>query len=315
MTSPANSFHEGPLPAGFTMDFEPALFNLPEFLTLQSRTHWLSFYVLNMDRRKVTALMHVHSEGESAQSPLRGPFGSVESVKGINPQVLYDFLTYVERRLKAHGIRELVIKNPPRAYDPEFISLLETCLINLDFMVAIAEPGAVIQVGNTTFAEGLPPSEFVRKRNAQNSGLQFEMLSPADLDEVYRFIAACHEEKGYKVSISHQQLSETVSRFPGRYLLSVVREAGVIRAASVSIRVKENILYNFLVNHEKSLNRLSPPILLMEGLYEYCQQNGIGLFDLGTSALAGKPNFSLLDFKLRMGARPTSKFSFYKRIS
>ena len=140
------------------------------------------------------------------------------------------------------------------------------------------------------------------------------MLSEKDLAEVYGFIESCHGEKGYAMSISLDKLRETIGRFPDRYVLSAVKDQGAMRAAAISIRVTDGILYNFIVNHEKRFNALSPPVLLMEGLYEYCQANGIALFDLGTSARDGHPNFSLLDFKLHLGGAPTSKFSFYKKL-
>jgi hypothetical protein len=85
-------------------------------------------------------------------------------------------------------------------------------------------------------------------------------------------------------------------------------------AAAVSILVNRDIVYNFLVNHNSEFNNLSPAVLLMEGIYDHCQEHDIGLLDLGTSALGGQPNFPLLDFKLRLGAVPVSKMSFYKNL-
>jgi hypothetical protein len=50
----------------------------------------------------------------------------------------------------------------------------------------------------------------------------------------------------------------------------------------------------------------------MEGIYEYCQVEKYRLIDLGTSALKGRPNFTLLDFKLNLGATPTEKVVYEK---
>jgi hypothetical protein len=116
------------------------------------------------------------------------------------------------------------------------------------------------------------------------------------------------------MSVSAGELLETVSVFPDRYHLFVVRQEQKVVAASVGIGVTDKILYNFLANHETEYNHLSPAIILMEGIYDYCRLNRIHLFDLGTSALQGEPNFSLLDFKVHIGGRLTSKFSFYKNI-
>jgi hypothetical protein len=53
----------------------------------------------------------------------------------------------------------------------------------------------------------------------------------------------------------------------------------------------------------------------MEGIYEHCQVEKIRLIDLGTSALNGRPNFGLLDFKLNLGAVPTEKLTFEKKLT
>ena len=138
---------------------------------------------------------------------------------------------------------------------------------------------------------------------------------PAEqITQVYAFIARCHSEKGYKISIAAEELEATVQRFPGRYLLFGIFDGERMVSACVSIIVKRGILYNFLLNHDKEYNSVSPPLLLLEGIYDYCRENSIHILDLGTSAIAGKPNFSLLDFKVHLGGVPTTKLSFYKKL-
>jgi lipid II:glycine glycyltransferase (peptidoglycan interpeptide bridge formation enzyme) len=110
-------------------------------------------------------------------------------------------------------------------------------------------------------------------------------------------------------------LNKTVVTFPDRYLLFGIMKEGEIIAATISIQINQNCLYNFFANHDRKYNSLSPLILLIEGIYAYCQENRIGLFDLGTSALQGKPNFNLLDFKMHIGGVPSAKLTFNKTIA
>lgn len=303
------------MPSGFTLAFKPALFNTPDFFSLQAESGWLSFYVLDVEGARAVAVMYVHLEDGHARTPLRAPFGSVESSGEMNPRTLFDFITYVEDQLKRRGASDFSIKNPPRGYDPEFISLLETFLLNRKYVLSSAEAGAVVAVTDTPFMKVIRHSEALRLRQARNAGFEFVLLPEDRLEAVYHFIAACHQVKGYSMSIALGDLRKTIDKFPDRYVLSAVMDQEHMRAAAVSIRVTDHILYNFMVNHEKRFNALSPPIMLMEGLYGYCQANQITLFDLGTSALDGDPNFSLLAFKLHMGAAPTTKFSFYKHLA
>lgn len=171
---------------------------------------------------------------------------------------------------------------------------------------------AVIPVTIKPFAERIRHSERLRFRQGSQAGFIFQHPNLERLKEVYGFIAACHKEKGYGLSISEADLAKAVSRFREQYVLSVITHREQIVAAAVSIRISEGVLYNFLANHRKEFNTLSPPVMLLDGLYAYCQRHSIALFDLGTSALGGEPNFSLLDFKMRMGGIPSSKFTFIK---
>ena len=307
-------FHHGSLPLETALDFEPAVFNLPEYFLMNEPTGWLSFYILDQRHSSAVASLHLHVKGKVAKSPLKAPFGSLECSDRINPRTLFDFLNYVEAELKARGVDEVYLTNAPRAYSPPIISLLEVFLLNQKWIVCEAETGATLIVDQIPFTDKIRHAELLRFKQALNAGFHFKRLPEEDVGQVYRFISACHHEKGYKISIEEAGLTAAVARFPGRYLLFGIFDGSRMVSASVSILVKGSILYNFLVNHERQHNQLSPPVMLMEGLYHYCRDHAISLLDMGTSALIGNPNFQLLDFKMHLGASPTTKLSFYKKI-
>lgn len=308
-------FHEGELPQEVKEDFEPAVFNVPSFSTHGHALSAVSYYLL--DKRKKTALAGIrfYINDGMARSPFRAPFGSVECSDKINAADLYGFLDHIQNDLKRKGVSEIRIKNPPRVYFPERGALLESFLINQNFTVADSEITAVIPVGDEPFVAGIRHSERLRLQQAQNAGFTFRKLPAEKVEEVYQFISACHRDKGYKISISLADLQKRLDVFPDRYLLFAVFDGDRLVAASVSVRVYRNILYNFLVNHEKQYNSLSPPLLLMEGMHDYCRESAISLLDLGTSTLDGKPGFPLLDFKLRIGGKPSSKMTFFKKVN
>jgi len=311
----AYRFHEGALPTGTTLAYEPSIFNQPAFLSLQDPVNLFSFYLLEPAKSRAVAGIHFQAEDNVARTPSKGPFGSIEFSEKLNPQDVYRFLEYIELRLKERSIIGVYIKNPPRAYAPEKWALVETFLLNQNYAVAEAEVGTVIRITDAPFSEQIRHSEKLRGRQAKEAGCRFQHLTLDKLGEVYRFISGCHEEKGYKLSLTEAELARSIETFPDDYFLFAVFQQETIRAASVGIRVSEKILYSFLVNHERAFNQVSPPVLLLEGMYDYCRRNSIALMDMGTSALNRKPNFSLLDFKLHMGGIPTSKLSFYKKIS
>ncbi len=308
-----HSFHEGTLPSGFSLDFEPAVFNTAGFLALQSATAPVKFHALHLKRRKSVACVHFFLQNESARTPARAPFGSFEFSAGISPRLLFDFVAYVDRQLTDRGVKEIFIKNPPRDYFPANISLLETILVNHGYAVADAEVSAIIPVSQKPFTDIIRHSEGLRLRQAVGAQLQVRKLPSGEEMDLFHLIEIWHAAKGYPLSITKEQFQHAVRQFPDDYLLLAVMEGEKKIAGSVSVRVQQRILYNFLVNHDKAYDPLSPGLLLMQGAYDHCAENGIDLLDLGTSALDGRPNFSLLDFKLRIGGVTTSKFSFHKR--
>ncbi len=307
--------HEGALPDDYRFGYEPMIFDTHDYRAMQPEENWQSYYFLNDDSRTISAAAHFQVRDDRATGTVRAPFGSFDSAPGLAPLALYNFIADVQSRLKALGVRELTIINPPRAYDPERLSLVETFLINEGFGVMNAEPGAVIHVSAVDFGQRIGRSQFQRAEKARSAGLQYQMLAADRFQDVFDFLADCHEEKGYPISIDPAFLKALVKRFPDRYLLSVVADDDTIVSAAVTVKVSSRILYNFLVNHDKRLSHLSPPLLLMEGLYKHCQDFGISMLDLGTSALGSSPNFPLLDFKLRIGGVPTSKLSFFKKLA
>lgn len=257
----------------------------------------------------------MHIDGTVARSPFRAPFGSLEFSTHITPMLLYDFLVFIEITLLRKGVTDVFLKNPPHDYAPERLSLLETFLLNESYRIFSAEVTSIIPVSEKIFSQVIRHSENLRLHQAQNASFNFAQLPPGQLEDVYRFLAGCHREKGYNLSITEEDLKSTAMEFPDRYLLFAVFLQGKIVAASISIRINEKILYNFLANHERQYNALSPMVLLLEGVYKFCRDNHISLMDLGTSASREKPNFKLLDFKMHMGGVPSSKFTFHKKIS
>ena len=186
--------------------------------------------------------------------------------------------------------------------------------MNLGYTIISAETGAVRSV-NSPFDSGLDNWEKRKLKQGHNVSFKLKQLDSSRLEEVYFFIESCRSKKGYILSMSLSELEQTNRAFPDRFLLMCVYRKNSIVAASISILVRSNVLYNFYSDHDKSADALSPVVLLMEGLYNYACANKISLFDFGTSAIDGKPNFGLLDFKLRLGADPTSKFTFEKILN
>jgi GNAT acetyltransferase-like protein len=307
-------FHEGLIPSGYRLEFEQAIFNQPVHLTLQAPEGWHSFYVLNKKKKKVSAAIHFYIDRGIAKSPLRNPFGSFEYAESLRPIVLFLFIEFVEAQLIAKGVARLIIKTPPQAYHHEQTALLYTFLLNNNYRVSNAEIASGIEVSGN-LQNKLHRSQKRKLEKAKRARLVFKEVAIEQLDTIYTFIENCRHQKDYKLSLSLAELHRTVKVCKGHYKLFAVYQKKQLAAASITIRVKQNILYDFYHDHALEFDQLSPVVLLVEGIYKFCLKHKITFLDLGTSAVEGTPNFPLLNFKMKLGAKPSTKLTFEKVLS
>ena len=307
-------FREGDPPPDFKYDYEISLYNLRDHRLLQTPDGWVSYYVLQEKKRTIVAGIHFHISALVASSPFKSPFGSVESTSRLDPKVLFDFLRFIETCLRSRGIQRIIIKNPPTIYQHEIQTLLQVFLLNLNYQITNAEVGAVLLV-DKPFEELSQGWEKRKLRQAHEKSLEIKHHPIGQLKKIYHFIFACREQKGYRSSMTFDEIQKTAKVFPRRFLLTGIYNNGSMVAGSICVHSSRHVLYHFYSDHSRSNDLTKPTIFLLRGLYEYALKNKITLLDLGTSAITGQPNFGLLSFKLRLGATPVSKLTFEKKLN
>jgi len=254
-----------------------------------------------------------HTEGHMARSPLRAPFGSFLFSPRILSQTLQEFVQELERILAAGGVSTLMLTEPPSIYRKRE-GLLQTILLNQGYRIRLAELSSVIRIDQIEFEDKIDRGEKGRFRQAKKKGLTFRLLKADKLSPIYQFILKCRQQRDQSLSMTFEDLETTANTFRNEFVLSAVYIQEEVVAASISLRVHEQILYNFYLGHLKKYDSLSPVIALIGGLYDYCEKQDIQLLDLGTSSLDGQLNFNLLNFKLRLGAESSIKLSFEKQL-
>lgn len=307
-------FTEGDIDSPLAYSYTPSLFNLPQHLRLQSEKGWRSFYILEEKTNSIAGAVHFFVNEHVATTPLKAPFGGIEYAESVPDETVFDFIQFAQEKLSGSGIHKIIIKCPPEIYSPA-LNTTNVFLVNSGFAVSGADLSSVIHVNAPALKDQLHRSESKRFNKAINAGLTFKQLPISQLENVYEFIHTCRTQKQFALSMSLEQLAKTVSKFSDRFVLFGVFEGSTFAAASIAIRVTENVLYEFYHDHHEDYDHLSPVVMLVSGIYDYCMNNGIGLFDLGTSSVDNQPNFSLLRFKSLLGAKASSKFTFEKSLS
>jgi len=307
------AFRSGPPPKGFKKDFESFLFNTREHRLTQARTGWREFYLLNKERNKILALVAFCVQNKKASSPLRAPFGSFEISVNLKLSDLKEFIIEVEKALVKAGVSKIEIINPPALYST-YHNRLVAALLNQNYTPIQCDLSCSIPVDQTPLLEKINKGKRKQLRHGQKAGFTFKKLTLSKLNDVYVFIESCRLERSQKLSLSLKELQRTVNVIPKAFQLFAVYQNNRIISASVCVQINKSILYTFYSAHLKVFDNFSPLVFLLSHLYDLCHKKGISLLDMGTSTIGGKPNFNLIDFKIRVGGILSPKFIFIKEL-
>lgn len=281
-------------------EYEPSLFRSPAHLTLQHPIGWETFYAFDERSRRVVASLAIHIQDRKATTAVRSPFGTIECAPGICPDGLYEFIRFIDTKLNSL-VDEAEIRMSAEAYSPATHNLVHAFLHAVGYRTSQVDLSACIAVSGS-FSGIIRKTENQVLQKARHAGLAASLMPAQHMEEAYSFIARHHQQKNYGISMTWPQLEKTAALFPDRYLAFGAYIDQTLAAAAVAIRVSTAILNLFYIDHDRKFDKLSPPVLLIAALHDYCLANHIPLLDLGTSSLPTGPNLGLLSFKLRMGA-------------
>lgn len=207
------------------------------------------------------------------------------------------------------------MKNPPDGHSEKKAVIRNTLLLNEGFNIVNAELSSLIHLNSLPFEDKIETWEKRKLNQARKAGLRFLELPLSSLDGIYSFIEACRTERNQSLSMNVSDLKKLCNACKDDIYLFGVLHQDELAAASISIRINKHVLYNFYSAHPKKFDSLSPIVLLMRGMYAWSYKHDFKLIDLGTSALDGKPNFGLLDFKMRIGGVLSTKLTFEKDLT
>jgi hypothetical protein len=300
-------------PDDYKPSYEDYLYNDSHFLNLLKDPR-LYFSLVDNKNKKILAFINFFTEKSKATSNKRSPFGSFQISPQVGLEDLYHFIKFVLKELKSRSIKEVRVNHYALVYDWKNGTFITNALLNNGFKIAGSSINHHIPVSNDDLVDNISQMEKRKLRNCIEAGFTVYEQEMEDLNEVFDFIKTCREERNYTLNISKKELEDAAERFPENYKIFSVYNGNQRIASTVAVKVNKKILYNFLPAASKEYKNFSPLVFLTEYLYKFCQRNSFEILDLGTSAIEGQPNFSLIEFKERMGGKPSLKFTFEKEL-
>ncbi|REA58833.1 hypothetical protein DSL64_19370 [Dyadobacter luteus] len=244
------------------------------------------------------------------------PFGSIQCQDDCSKEEIDYFIKSIIEQLNFRRVKNLQINHYAYCYSEPHAEVIASLYATNGFRCSKEKINHHIPVSAQHFRELIVPAEHRRLKKCERSALIAQMDTDSDPGKIYQFLSYCRQVKGYVLPLSQSQLTTLIVHFPNHVRTFSVQLAGKIIAMVVTIRVNSRILYNFLIDSLPEFNKYSPTVMLVNCVYQYCQQQKIEILDLGTSLdQSGREKASLIRFKENIGGVRSVKKSFCIRLN
>jgi hypothetical protein len=268
---------------------------------------------LNTNTHQADARCAVFVDNELAISPKLAPFGSVEFISTLPEDTLIKLIDSLEEEVIRMGLPVLRLTNYPHCYARHQAHRLVRELQRRQYRMVDQLVNFHIDVTDQPLTDRMHRSERRRFAKCQRANFDVTIWKNPPVEAVVPFVQHSRKQQGYPLTIAPERLAYLLRHFPEQYPVLVVRDGTTIAALTVAVRVRHDILYNFLPADELAYRAYSPAVMLTQGLYAYCQQENITLLDLGVSVDEHRqPKPSLMQFKRNLGAVESPKMVWEK---
>lgn len=290
------------------------LFHHPLFYELNKGNY--SVYFSIFQEGELIGLMHYTEVAPGIfRSPHRGTFGSINFKPDLDWQALHLAVKMLTERMKELGAKKIEVVSAPFAHDLAQMSALFNAYLQEGFSVTNHEINHCLPVDETPLVEKMMRNNKKRLNKCIREGFEFrQVFEKSEFETVYATIQQNRESKGYKVSMTLEQILKMNETFPeGVFFFNSSRD-GSSAASAICMRINAKVLYVFYWGDRPGFEQYSPVAHLADGIYSFAQAGKYTLIDAGTSSLEGVPNYGVANFKENLGFTLSSKPTFSKQL-
>jgi hypothetical protein len=290
------------------------LFNHPNFYNLHKTNScfYLSFF---LDEKLIGLCNFTEVEKGVFRSPYRGTYGNISFKEELDLQIKYNCVDELLNFFKVINAKKIEIVSEPFAHSLHNSSSLFNIYIAKSFTISNQEINHTLIVDERPLIEKMMRNNKKRLNKCERENFVFEQVfTTAEIEKVYQTIKENREGKGYKVSMSLEQILDMYKVFPEEMYFFKATQSDNCAAASVCIKLNNNVLYVFYWGDKLGFEQYSPVAYLANGIYNFAQIHNFKLIDAGTSSLHGEPNFGVATFKENLGFTISPKLTYSKEI-
>jgi hypothetical protein len=251
-------------------------------------------------------------QGTTWLSPFSAPFGGFSRLNQLEPsvEVVDRMVRALIEFLQQKAATSLQLTFPPLFYDQTFLTKVQSACQRQDFVVTDWDLNFAV---DTTDASRLLPafsrSALQNLNKANQSELTFEPVHGEDgLLKAYELIRLNREQKGYRLSMSAEQMLQTSSEVPVEAF--IVAQAGKTLASAILYKHRSDlvqVIYWGDVSDKDTPKGIMP--YLAYQLFSHYSGLGVRWVDVGPSMNGNQPIYGLCDFKESVGCSVYPKIS------
>jgi hypothetical protein len=239
-------------------------------------------------------------------------FGGFEMGLEASESNLISAIKALKAQANQKGLTGIKVTLWPHAYSPAQYDIQLSTWLASGFQVLYEDINYHIPVNGSPFTAQMHSMEARKLRRGIEAGLHCAQENTTKLvPEVLDLITKNREHRGYEISITESQLLKMLQDEQAFPLFTTRTSEGLLIACNLCIRIADEILYTFQPADDIAHRSLSPSVLQHAFIYEWCQEQGITLLDLGITGQRGVATEGLAAFKTRLGAHPSSKHTLH----
>jgi hypothetical protein len=295
------------------------LFNEPEYFNIHTNSpNDIYAQLVRQSDAKVFLTIAIYEiDTNIFSSPKHGTYGGLSLNEKIRFAKVEKFMSSLSDFLKLKGGRALRIRCAPASHDLAWFSIMFNVLKRQGYILDAHEINFDLVVDKRSFIERIDYGNVKRIRKSIKNQFICEKTDHERFDEVYEVIKDSRERLGVSVSMSFSQLKKMLTLFPEKiHLFSVYRDStkSSMVASAVCMTLTNSIMYVFYWGDRADVSTYSPIALLASKIYEFCQENGIIVLDVGISTIGSEPNYGLMQFKHNLGFSESLKADYSLKL-
>ncbi|AFA48874.1 hypothetical protein [Acetobacterium woodii] len=293
---------------------KPIFYDTAEFQLYHKKFAEKVYQIVFVKENKCLGYCYVGIKEKIIKAPYSAPFAMMYLSEKYRVIDVCELIESFKICLSLFHCNKIEITLPPEIYSEE--------LINTEF-AAFSSKGFKVKeicinnyfnltkfINKEDYLSNL--GKMARRNNkvAVKNNLEFAEISIKDYKLAYEVIKFNHEEQGYPVKISEEQMEDLINMNALTCRCFGIRKDNMLIAAAIIFDVTDEISQIIYWGDILAYRKMSPMTLLATEIINYYKKLKKKYIDIGPSSENGIINTGLADFKKNIGADNDVKITF-----